>query len=44
MKCLIKVVETITDGQTTDNEKNKKQFYGTFNTCTGIIHPQCQIK
>lgn len=40
MNRLIKVVETITDGQTTDNEKNKKQFYGTFNTC--IIHPQCQ--
>lgn len=33
------MVETITDGQTTDNEKNKKQFY---NTC--IIHPQCQNK
>lgn len=42
MNRLIKVVETITDGQTTYNEKNKKQFYGTFNTC--IIHPQCQNK
>lgn len=42
MNRLIKVVETITDGQTTNNEKNKKQFYGTCNTCTGIIHPQCQ--
>lgn len=42
MNRLIKVVETITDGQTTYNEKNKKQFHGTFNTC--IIHPQCQNK
>lgn len=42
MNHLIKVVETSKDGQTTDNEKNKQQFYGTCNTC--IIHPQCQNK
>lgn len=40
MNHLIKVVETSKDGQTTDNEKNKQQFYGTCNTC--LIHPQCQ--
>lgn len=42
MNHLIKVVETSKDGQTTDNEKNKQQFYGTCNTC--LIHPQCQNK